>query len=736
MLQLLRNLNIGQKLALVVVSMGIPIAVLIYFYVGARDVQVRGIQQELAGLEYLLPMRDIVAGLPVHWAAADTADVNDEAKSEALAEARTLVDRAVARVDQIGSESSLEFVSDPAWRQFRENWQKLSGLEAGLTPTQIATRHAALAADLNALLLTLGERSNLLMDPEVDTHFLAKTTLEELPAWMATLSSLRALAVEGGAAQTGAEEPLRRVLNRMAQEAEQDLRSIERGVQAAAVQNPALASSVTPAMEKTRSSVAALAEAAREFAESRQRVAPGEAVDAGELLAAANEAFTASVGLYDSSLTALETALEERYRSLRNEGYLHTLLVVFILAASTLMVLYINRVITGQISEINRLFRRISVGDLEARAKVTTHDELGAMTVALNQMLNDTLALVQSREERDSIQISIEKLLDDISGVAEGDLTKEAEVTADVTGSIADSFNYMIEQLRDVIAQVQNTTLQVSAAATEIQEGAEKLAQGSERQSEQIVDTSAAIAEMATSIRQVSATALSAAKVAQNALDNSRRGAEAVAKTVDGMNAIRQQVQETAKRIKRLGESSQEVGEIVQLIGDIADRTSILALNASIQAAMAGDAGRGFAVVAQEVESLAERATESTKRISGLIGSIQQDMNEAVRAMEDTTKEVVGGSTLANEAGDTLERIETVSGQLEQLIRSISEASTLQASGSDSVAQTMGSISEGTLQTADGARQAAGSIRNLAALADELRRSVSRFKVPARTVRA
>jgi len=736
MLQLLRNLNIGQKLALVVVAMGIPIAVLIYFYIGARNVQVQAIQRELAGLEYLLPMRDIVAGLPLHWAATESLGAEGVAGSDALAEGRSLVDRAVARVELLSAQSSLEFASDPAWQQFRSNWQKLSGLEAGLTPAQVAAQHTALAADLNSLLLTLGERSNLLMDPVVDTHFLAKTTLEELPAWMATLSALRSLAIEGGALRTGAEEPLRRVLNRLAQETEQDLRGIERGVQAAAAQNPELASSVIPALEKTRSSVAALAERAREFAESRQRVAPGEPVDSGRLLEVANEAFTASVGLYDASLAALETGLQARYTSLKNEGYLHALLVVFILAASTLMVLYINRVITGQIGEINRLFRRISVGDLEARAKVTTHDELGAMTIALNQMLNDTLALVQSREERDNIQISIEKLLNDISGVAEGDLTKEAEVTADVTGSIADSFNYMIEQLRDVIAQVQNTTLQVSAAATEIQEGAEKLAEGSERQSEQIVDTSAAITEMASSIRQVSATALSAAKVAQNALDNSRRGAEAVAKTVDGMNAIRQQVQETAKRIKRLGESSQEVGEIVQLIGDIADRTSILALNASIQAAMAGDAGRGFAVVAQEVESLAERATESTKRISGLIGSIQQDMNEAVRAMEDTTKEVVGGSTLANEAGDTLERIETVSGQLEQLIRSISEASTLQATGSDSVAQTMGSISQSTLQTADGARHAAGSIRNLAALADELRRSVSRFKVPARAARA
>ena len=736
MLRVLRNLKIGQKLALVMAVMGIPIAVLIYFYVGARDVRAQAVWQELAGLEYLLPMRDIVAGLPVHWASSEAMQSGSESAAQQLDEARALIDGAVSKISRVGDPGDIRFVADPVWQQFGAAWLALAQEAPELPTNELAARHGALTADLNALLLTLGERSKLLMDSEVDTHFLAKTTLEELPAWLSTLSSLRSLAVERGGSQAGSEEPLRRVLNRLAQETEQDLRGIGRGMEAAAAQNPQLEQSVLPALEKTRSSVAALAQRARELAESQPRAAFNQPVAPEELLKAANQAFAESLGLYDASLAALQAGLEIRYSSLQREGYLQTLLVVFILAASTLLVLYINRITTGQIGEINRLFRRISVGDLEARAKVTTFDELGSMTIALNQMLNDTLALVQSREERDSIQISIEKLLEDISGVAEGDLTKEAEVTADVTGSIADSFNYMIEQLRDVIAQVQNTTLQVSAAAAEIQDGAEKLAQGSEHQSEQMVDTSAAIAEMASSIRQVSATALSAAKVAQNALENSRRGAEAVAKTVNGMDAIRGQVQETAKRIKRLGESSQEVGEIVQLIGDIADRTSILALNASIQAAMAGDAGRGFAVVAQEVESLAERATESTKRISGLIGSIQQDMNEAVRAMEDTTKEVVGGSTLANEAGDTLERIETVSGQLEQLIRSISEASTLQATGSDSVAHTMGEISEGALSQADGARQAAGSIRNLAALADELRKSVSRFKVPARTARA
>jgi twitching motility protein PilJ len=285
--------------------------------------------------------------------------------------------------------------------------------------------------------------------------------------------------------------------------------------------------------------------------------------------------------------------------------------------------------------------------------------------------------------------------------------------------------------LRNIIAQVQQTTLQVSAAANQIQRTAEELATGSEKQSSQIVETTSAVDEMAQSIQHVSANAVSAARVAREALENARRGAGSVIKTIEGMHAIRGRVQETARRIKRLGESSQEIGEIVSLIGDIADRTSILALNASIQASAAGEEGRGFAVVAEEVEALAERAAESAKRIGGLIKMIQQDMNEAVGAMEETTREVVGGSHVANEAGQKLEQIESVSTELASLIQSISESSRMQARGSEGVAHAMSDISSVTRRTAEGARQAAESIRNLAHLADELRHSVSRFKVPA-----
>jgi len=328
------------------------------------------------------------------------------------------------------------------------------------------------------------------------------------------------------------------------------------------------------------------------------------------------------------------------------------------------------------------------------------------------------------------MQASVMKLLDEVSGVAEGDLTAEAEVTADITGAIADSFNFMIGQLRDIISGVQEVTLQVSSSANEIQTTAEHLAQGSEAQAVQIADTSTAIEEMAVSIQQVSETTALSATVGEQALANAQQGAKAVQDTVEEMNRIRDQVQETAKRIKRLGESSQEIGEIVQVIRGIAKRTSILALNASLEAAMAGEAGRGFAVVAEDVKRLAERSTEATKQIEALVRTIQNETNEAVAAMEATTQEVVEGSELADQAGQALTEIEGVSHRLAELIQSISLAAKQQARGSEALAKSMGEISEVTQQTAAGTKQAAVSISNMALLADELYGSVSTFQLP------
>ena len=397
-------------------------------------------------------------------------------------------------------------------------------------------------------------------------------------------------------------------------------------------------------------------------------------------------------------------------------------------ALGLLAAVLVARGLTRQVETLNSVLRKVEAGDFNSRAAVITGDELGETATALNRSLDKTATLLQSQ---DDVQRSIMKLLDEVSGVADGDLTKEAEVSADVTGAIADSFNFMIDQLRKIIGNVQHATQQVSTAANQIYSSAETLVDGSEDQTEQIVTTSAAIDAIASSIQQVSENAVTSTAVAQQALTTAKQGNMAVRNTIEGMNKIREQAQETAKRIKRLGETSQEIGQIVQLIDDIADRTSILALNASIQAAAAGDAGRGFAVVAEEVERLAVRSTEATKKIATLVRAIQGETNEAVSAMEKNIQEVVSGSKVANQAGQSLNEIEGVSMKLAELIQSISLASKQQAKGSEALSRSMGNISQITRQTAVGTKQTAASVNSLAKLADDLRGSVSAFKLPA-----
>ena len=338
--------------------------------------------------------------------------------------------------------------------------------------------------------------------------------------------------------------------------------------------------------------------------------------------------------------------------------------------------------------------------------------------------------LAETAEKNERNQAAILRLLDEIADLADGDLTVAATVTEDFTGAIADSINYSIDQLRDLVATINLTAVQVAGAAQETQATAMHLAEASEHQAQEIAGASAAINEMAVSIDQVSANASESSAVAERSVAIANKGNEVVHNTITGMDNIREQIQDTSKRIKRLGESSQEIGDIVSLINDIADQTNILALNAAIQASMAGDAGRGFAVVADEVQRLAERSSAATKQIEALVKTIQTDTNEAVISMEQTTSEVVRGARLAQDAGVALEEIEKVSKTLAALIQNISNAARQQASSAGHISNTMNVIQEITSQTSSGTTATAKSIGNLAKMASEMRKSVSDFTLP------
>jgi methyl-accepting chemotaxis protein len=401
---------------------------------------------------------------------------------------------------------------------------------------------------------------------------------------------------------------------------------------------------------------------------------------------------------------------------------------------------FVRRKIQDRIQGLVDVCRKFTAGDRSVRAIVTGDDEFAMLAMSINTLLDSQgfasaggAASVSGSNDAAALQAQIEKLLQEVSAVGDGDLRVQAEVTPDTLGVLADSFNYMIEELAKVVGRVQTTAMQVTNATRRILDRSDELAQASATQVEQISHTTEAVEELAIFIQNVARNAQLSNEAGQEALRNANAGQRAVRQSIDGMVVIRENVQETSKKIKRLGERSNEIGEIVRIIEDIADQTNLLALNAAIQSAMAGEHGRGFAVVADEIRLLAERSTESTKRIATLVKSIQGDTYEAVVAMEDSTQEVVKGSQLADEAGRALNSIYAAVERQAQMIETIAQTANEQSQVSGNAAIAMSQISEITRQTNIGTQEAAVSVSYLAELADQLRASVSTFRLPDRT---
>lgn len=405
------------------------------------------------------------------------------------------------------------------------------------------------------------------------------------------------------------------------------------------------------------------------------------------------------------------------------------LLLVFLVVAPLFARSLWRREAEEPLGHIKEVMSRVAEGDYTARSTINVENELSELSESLNTMLDRISVLLQTEVDRDRLQQQISELLDIVSSSAEGDLTRRAEVTADVMGALADSFNMMSEELGSLIREVQRAATQVGESTGGIVTSTEKMARGAEEQALQITTMGAAVQSMATAISQVAENADAAVKAGRRTSEAALKGGEAVTKAIDAMYRIRNTVQQTADRIKMLGESSQEIGDIVRLIETIATQTNLLALNAAIEAARAGDAGRGFGVVAEEVRRLADRSTKAANDIATLVQSIQSEVTEAVAAMEQGVTEVAEGVNLADEAGHALQEIVSVAQQSADLIQEISLSSRQQRTASEGVVQQMGGISEIAKQTASGSQQSATTAAELRELSERLRKSVARFRL-------
>jgi len=718
------KLRIWHKLALMMVPL-LAVAVLLGVVVIRNDqAQVRATELERGGVEFLAATADVLGPLQWHGVAAIPALAGDTAAREELATAAAAVDAGFLQLVRV--EAGFGERTDLASRidALRMGWEALRDGTLSASPGDSEAQHRSLALALVALQQQVADRTRLRHETLEEAQRLTVVLSLWAPRAMVNLAAARtrgaAIIVRGAALP---EDQL--ALASYFESVAELQREVDDQLAAAFEANAQVRAALVGPYARSHDNAANY----REFATSRLRGSPVTTTLADHA-AMANPPVDDYLALSKAGITTLGHLVAARAertvwrRNLAVGGFGVALLLAVALTW------WVSGDVRRQVASIREAVTEVEAGRLAARADVLTHDELGGLAASINAMFDNTLRLIQSRDERDRIQASVMKLLEEVSGVAEGDLTREAEVTADVTGTIADSFNYMIGELRTLVADVQQTSRFVGEAASTIDANVSRLALASETQFHQIAETTTAVADMAASIQRVSQHAATSAAVADEARATAHQGAAVVERTRHGMEVIRDHVQETSKRIKRLGENAQEVGGIVALIGDIADRTSILSLNASIQAAAAGEAGRGFAVVASEVERLAERAADATKRITTIIKTTQTETAGALAAMEDTTREVVSGSTLATEAADALGRIERVSAELAEHIRSISVAAKTQADGSEVVARAMQSISVIAQQTAPAARTASQSATELAERTEKLSVSVGRFKLP------
>ncbi len=726
------KLKLWQKLLFIAALIGLTLPFVTWQLYTAKNKDITFGQKEIYGTEYLPPLRKLVENVAKHRSVVNATLRGNTAMRDQLGATEQGVNAAFQSLNEIdrkaveGTTYGAMFETTNRISTLKQSWEGVKGKSLNAAnPEDAFNSHNLLLTELSDVIGLVGDKSNLILDPDLDTYYLMDSVIVQLPQTIDATGQIHGLMM-GGIASKSLTATEQNLLNFESARAQSSLRAVNTGQHKAFDANTAAGGDLSNKQQQVE------AESFKQGTAFIRKANGFNSATTGveQIFTDGTQALDRMFALYDHSLTNLNELLQKRVNTFKAERNFILGLVAFIIALAAALTFVVFRNITQQVSSLSNLVKQIEIGNTEARAEVVSQDELGALAASFNTTLDNTRGLLQSREERDAIQRSIMRLLEEVSTVAEGDLTREAAVTEDVTGAIADSFNFMIGELRRIIGQVKNVSLQVTNAATTTQLTTEDLVSKADEQTEQVIKTNLALSEMTTSIEEVSQGAILSASVAQQSLVNARQGARAVQDTIKGMNRIREQVQETSGHIRRLGESSQEIGEIVQLIDEIADQTSILALNASIQAATAGEAGRGFAVVAEEIEQLAERSSQATAKIASLVKSIQMGTNEAITAMDENTKEVVEGSKLALQAGQSLGEIEAVSARLADLIHSISLASKKQTNSSETLSQAMTDISAIITDTTTGIQQSSVTVNSLSILAEELHSSVASFKLP------
>ncbi len=681
------GVGIDRAFALIGLLFLLPVGLLIYNAYQQSSTELSSLTKEREGVKYVGPLRELWRSIILHRGAMNPALNNDPASVAKRLPARVKVDELFAKLEVLSESGDAVHASGAKWTAVKKQWADLKQDIDNMDERAGYNAHTALTDAIQSTIVNIADKSQLTLDTSLDSYYLQDAFVNRMPPVLFQTHAARRLAGEVAAKKTVGEED-KSTYAFLSREFPALATTLNEGFTRALTANASLSDALGADVKTVDSSLKQLMATLKNklFEAPKIEVTPDEV--RGQLGKDVDRLYA----LGEKTLVQLDGILAQRSDDTQKKFYAT-------LAAAALVSLL------GLVGLT--LLARGAIRNSKAREEQTKKAEA----------------------ENKKNQAAILQLLNEMGSLADGDLTVKAQVTEDITGALADSMNYTIEELRVLVKGVNGASERVSERTNQAQQVSERLLDATDRQSREIEETTAQVLRVAQSINQVSVNAGESAKVAQRSLEASEKGAGAVQNSIKGMIEIREQIQETSKRIKRLGESSQEIGEIVELISGITEQTNVLALNAAIQAASAGEAGRGFSVVAEEVQRLAERSGEATKQIGAIVRTIQTDTHDAVAAMEKSTQGVVEGAKLSDAAGQALSEIGQVSKQLAALIQSISKATQDQASATNTVAKNMRDILTITKQTTEGTRETADSVLNLAELAGQLKGSVSGFKL-------
>lgn len=719
-------LSVWHRMAILVTALLIPIAFLATFVINIELEKVAVLQDEVEGLELIAPIAHMSRVIAEHREQAVIAAYGDARKRRAMGKSAEEVDLVILEVDEHNDSSNDNLEIAEHWDMIKQTWMTLKKAAPKLSVKEINERHNALIGELNTLRLHIAETSKLLFDENPGNYFMVVASTVELPTVVHALADLRAeavsIAIEGGEISGEAKQrlaareelvksQLKRVRYSLSKAVDFDSNLIA-VVDERAVSERNVLAYFDKIDDTFLNSDVVEQDADRSFKDGLLVVSQLE--EYGELVHA-----------------AIRDRLEENYAQV--QGYVAKLLILLVLglALAITIAVVIARGIAGWLSHLSDVAMRVASGEKSLRAEIPTYDEIGMFARQFDMML-DQQAAAQEKSEGDNerLNASVLGLLEAVAKLAQRDLTNKVPVAEDVTGAVSDAINLMAEETSKVLGQVVGVAEGVAGASSEVRRQADSAMNAALDDKIKVEQAAGELQQAAETMTEIGRLALASNESAAKAIATTDKAQATVLGTVDGIAGIRDTIRETEKRIKRLGERSQEIGGVVSLINNIAERTHILALNASMHAASAGEAGRGFAVVANEVQRLAESAREATAQIAGLVNSIQAETADTVNTMNDTITRVVEGTQLAERAGVEMGNTREVTSELVEYVRRIDESSKQQANVARRLVERATELQASAQIAYDTMQNQAASTVALADYSDRLIESVSVFTLP------